>query len=197
MLPLRNSPPMPLITPIHATVTGATSGFGYGISSTFNGSGLSPKGFTTGTDLAAGGAWLGVFGKNEPIAGALTYDLGAPFLVDKLYVWNFHANSASTWGVRDVTIEYSLDGADFSAIGCYVFPKAPSGGVQGAQEINVADGMARYVRIQLHSSYLGGERAGLNEVRFSGTAIPEPVSAIYGVAVLAFCLCARMKTRRA
>jgi PEP-CTERM motif len=125
-------------------------------------------------------------------APAITFDLHDIFFLESMRIWNFaEANSA----VRRAQILASLDLVDFNSLGVQTFATA----VNPAQDVNLNGVLARYVRLEVLENgggtvfpFLLGNPgtsgfAGLGEVQFLGTAVPEPSSLILiglGIAAL-------------
>jgi len=123
---------------------------------------------------------------------AVTFDFGSVYGLDEMWIWNFNCpdNYRVLWwvggtvcGMRDVTIEYSLDGKQWSSFKTesYPFRLARATGRMWMAATNLDDGTnspirfhgvkARYVRITADPvtgiGNWGGPRFGLSEVRFT------------------------------
>jgi hypothetical protein len=179
-----------IIVPITATSTGTSTqngDAGTALVNLVNGSGLSGTpiddqgnagGITHGTDLSQ----LWVTANNgsdffEPAPGTvqIDFDLGGSYDLTDSYIWGYGyfgtSNSASA-----ITVSYSTDGTTFSNAEDITLP---SGTVTEAQSstLNALAG-ATHVRFLLTDNLGSGDRVGLGEVRFGGTAaVPEPSSA--------------------
>jgi len=100
----------------------------------------------------------------------IQYDFDRMYDLHEMWVWNFNQSLESVvgFGLKEVTIEYSVDGIDWSAVGSGTeLPDA--GGVNGAAHdiaIDMGGAVARHVRISARSNWGGWNRYGLSEVRF-------------------------------
>jgi hypothetical protein len=118
-----------------------------------------------------------VAGPEHTVDGSgLTGDLHGTYEFDKLYelremwVWNYNSmfESFLGFGFKDVTVEYSANGADWTLLKEVQFAQAPS---QDSYTHNttVAFGgvAARYVRLTAQNNWGGiARQCGLSEVRF-------------------------------
>jgi hypothetical protein len=112
-------------------------------------------------------------------APAITFDLQEAFFLDAMRIWNFAEGPSA---VRRAEIQVSLDLTDFSSLGVHTFATT----VNPAQDINLNAVLARYVRLDVVENgggtvfpFLTGIPgtsgfAGLGEVQFFGTVVPEP-----------------------
>ena len=155
--------------------------FGSALQNIVNGSGLSS--YTTGATNSAGApstTW--VVGNT---VGTITFDLGGVFDLDGMAIWNFNGNN--NFGVKDLTIDGSVDGGSYALIS-----GAPTGfGISSNSSSETAQlfsftTTARFVRFNITSSH-GSPGVGLSEVMFTGTAVtvPEPGTlALLGIALV-------------
>jgi len=101
---------------------------------------------------------------------SLTYEFDKPYTLDALKVWNYNASAESTigWGVKDVTVEYSVDGIDWVALDITQFARASGTAATGPTDTFGLNGLtAQSVRISILSNW-GNILAqyGLSEVQF-------------------------------
>ena len=105
--------------------------------------------------------------------------------LDVMKVWNSNgaAESAIGWGVRDVQIEYSVDGESWDVLeGATQFSRAPgSPAYNQYDQIDFKGAAAKYVRLDIQSNWGGILMSyGLSEVQFNmipaAARSPEPVS---------------------
>ena len=105
--------------------------------------------------------------------------------LDVMKVWNSNgsAESAIGWGVKDVQIEYSVDGEGWDVLeGATQFSRAPGLPTYNqVDEIAFNGAAAKYVRLNIQSNWGGILMSyGLSEVQFSMIPVrvrtPEPVS---------------------
>ena len=105
--------------------------------------------------------------------------------LDVMKVWNSNgaAESAIGWGVKDVQIEYSVDGESWDVLeGATQFSRAPgSPAYNQYDQIDFKGAAAKYVRLDIQSNWGGILMSyGLSEVQFNmipaAARSPEPVS---------------------
>ena len=139
---------------------------GGGPESTINGSGLSA------TDLHSTETttmWLS--SSSGPQPPRIQYEFDKAYKLHEMWVWNYNGQVILTGlGFRNATIEYSIDGANWTQLGgVHEFAKA-SGKNDYAYNTTVALGgvVAKYVRVTPNSNWSGGmlNQYGLSEVRF-------------------------------
>lgn len=104
-------------------------------------------------DTGGAGMWLTADGPGSD--NWMRLDLGAVYPLGKLLVWNYNQPGATDKGVKNVQIQYSLDGASWTTLGgegaIRTFTKAA--GTDGQKASDIADPVdfggipARYVRI--------------------------------------------------
>ncbi|MHC4594948.1 MAG: LamG-like jellyroll fold domain-containing protein [Planctomycetota bacterium] len=137
----------------------------FGPENTVNGSGLDPNGLhsTDATDM-----WLS---GDEPLGAWIQYEFDKVYKLHQMWVWNSNQQIEAVlgFGFKDVAVEYSTDGAEWTAlVGVPEFTQAP-GAADYAHNTTVDFGgaVAKYVRLTSTSNW-GGILAqyGLSEVRF-------------------------------
>ncbi len=157
-----------------AVVTGVTATtrlppFFGDISHIVDGSGLSS--YDTSASHATGdaqSAWAG-----GAYMDSIVFDLHGTYKLTGMAVWNF--NQSNGFGVKDVTVLGSLDGIKFSPI-----PGAPKAFSQGANyapelaELFSFNTLAAYVRFDTLTTFQNA--AGLSEVMFTASNVPEPAT---------------------
>lgn len=113
--------------------------------------------------------WLSAPG--EPGSAWIQYEFDRPYNLYQMQVWNYNGSTILVnYGLKEVTIEYSTDAANWTQLaGVPEFAQA-SGAEDYAHNTTVDfDGVpAKYVRITANSNWGGGvfDRYGLSEVRF-------------------------------
>lgn len=100
----------------------------------------------------------------------IQYDFDDTYKLHQMWVWNFNQSFEDVvgFGLKDVTIQYSVDGIDWTAVES-VTELPGADGVDGAAhdiEIDMAGAVARYVQITAGSNIGGWNCYGLSEVRF-------------------------------
>lgn len=123
----------------------------------------------------------------------IMYDLGDTYALTESTLWNFNtperinSNNNESWslsplvgklddGMRDITIDLSLNGQVWQEFGRFYIPKATgSSFYQGTVGPDFGGKIARYVLITGISNH-GGTCYGLGEVRFNATAVTTGVN---------------------
>jgi hypothetical protein len=157
------------VEPVSYEVTGVTataSGSGQastGPEKTVDGSGLNANG-EHGTTVEDG--WVSAKGDPQWIQ----YELPDVCKLDKMLVWNSNQTLEELFGfgAKDVTIEYSPDGAAWTELGTFEFAQAPGAPDYTANTtVDFAGVVARFVKLTINSNW-GGifQQYGLSEVRF-------------------------------
>jgi hypothetical protein len=145
---------------------------------TVNGSGLNAN---DQHSTASADMWISAVG---PAPVWIMYAFDQPYVLDKLMVWNSNQSTENSLGVgaKDVTIEYSIDGSSWTALGDFVFNRATAKSTYTANtEISFGDVAANYVRITIKSNW-GNKLSqfSLSEVRFFSIPVlarqPYPAS---------------------
>jgi len=134
---------------------------------TVDGSGL---GDNDAHSVEAPDMWLGV------PAGETTYiqyEFDAVYKLHEMLVWNYNVQFELIlgFGIKDATVEYSTDGADWTALGDVVLAQGTArNGYVANTSIAFGGVAAKYVRLTVNSGYGMMGQYGLSEVRF--LAIP-------------------------
>ncbi len=144
--------------------TNAVSDAGAGIENTVNGSGLDAAGHhsTDATDM-----WLGTAPAGEAIW--IEYELGRVYKLHEMRIWNYNVQFELVlgFGLKDVTIEYSTDGADWAVLGDVELAQGTATADYTANSIiDFEGGAARYVRLTVNSKWGVLPQYGLSEVQF-------------------------------
>ena len=116
------------------------------------------------------------------IAGEwIQYGFDKTYELHNMWIWNYNqitpvGADRTTRGIRECTIEYSVDGSSWNRVGgVQRFAKADgSDNYAHNAEIDFGGVEARYVRISVTSAH-GGKQAGLSEVRFYADDVVGPV----------------------
>jgi len=157
---------------------------GSGPEKTIDGSGLDPN---DGHSTELTQMWLSASGAPEP--AWIQYKFDKAYKLQEMWVWN--ANQAIEtmvgWGVRNVTVEFSTDGAAWQTLGDVELAQA-SGDATYAHNTTVdfQGQMVKYVKLTVHDNW-GGlvKQYGLSEVRFMVTPVfarqPVPAADAAGV----------------
>ncbi|MCF7973123.1 MAG: discoidin domain-containing protein [Phycisphaerae bacterium] len=145
---------------------------------TVNGSGLTGSTHSTESE----DMWLTASGDLSPW---LMFEFDEFQKLDQLLIWNSNNTSESFigWGIKDVTIETSMDGTEWTSLADPVqVSRAPGQPTYDApQAIDLGLALAKYVRINILSNW-GGllKQYGVSEVQFYGLPVyartPDPAS---------------------
>ncbi|MCH7557273.1 MAG: discoidin domain-containing protein [Planctomycetes bacterium] len=164
----------------------STSQEGMGPENTINGLGLDVNDLhsTEAMDM-----WLS---SDEPNGVWIEYELDKVYKLHEMWVWNSNGmlESVLGFGLKDVTIEYSTNGTDYTTLGTtHEFARAP-GTPDYAHNttVDLSGVTAKYVRLTTNSNW-GNilDQYGLSEVRFFSIPVfarePSPDSGTTDVAV--------------
>jgi len=157
-----------------------------GPENTINGSGLDANDLHSmePTDM-----WLS---NDEPNGAWIEYELDKVYKLHQMWVWNHNGMMEPVigFGLKDVTIEYSTNGTEYTILGTtHEFVRAP-GAADYAHNttVDLSGVTAKYVRLTANSNW-GGilTQYGLSEVRFFSIPVfakePSPDSGTTDVAV--------------
>ncbi len=169
------------------TATASSTGReGTGPENTINGSGLDDNDLHS---TEAADMWLS---GDEPNGAWIEYDLGKVHKLHEMWVWNSNQmiEFAFGFGLKDVTIGYSVNGTDYTTLGTTAeFVQAP-GALDYAHNttIDFNDTAAKYVRLTANNNWGGFMlQYGLSEVRLFSIPVfarkPSPDSAATDVDV--------------
>ncbi|UCD49514.1 MAG: hypothetical protein JSW27_18525 [Phycisphaerales bacterium] len=173
------------IETIVATSNG-TSSEDVGPENTVNGSGLNDEDqhSTNSSDM-----WL----VNPPADGSLyiQFEFDRVYKLHEMLVWNYNVmfEAVLGFGLKDVTVEYSVDGADWMALGDVELAQATATPAYTANTTVDFGGVgAKYVRLTVNSGYGVMGQFGLSEVRFLYVPVqarePQPADGATDVDVL-------------
>ncbi|MCF7973877.1 MAG: discoidin domain-containing protein [Phycisphaerae bacterium] len=136
---------------------------------TVNGSGLEGSTHSEDSDTM----WLSAQGDMEPW---LMYEFDQVQKLDHMLIWNSNTKSELFigWGIKEVNIEYSLDGVDWTALPeSSEISKAPGNATYSdPQMVDLGLALAKYVRLNIVSNW-GGllPQYGVSEVQFYGLPV--------------------------
>jgi len=155
----------PLAYPIEGVIatSNATSGPAEGPERTVDGSGLNEldQHSTEATDM-----FLGVPGA-EPVS--LVYEFDRVYKLHEMLLWNYNVmfELLLGFGLKDVTIEYSENGVDWTLLGDVVLNQATAKSDYEANTAVSFDGVpVKFVKITVNSGYGMMGQYGLSEIRF-------------------------------
>jgi hypothetical protein len=158
-----------------------------GPENTINGSGLGGDDLHSSENTAM---WLSNI--IDPNTAWIRYEFDRIYKLYQMSVWNYNSSVEPVvgFGIKEATIEYSADGANWSVLGAtHEFAQGPgAAGYASNTAVDLGGVAARYVRIAANSNW-GGivHQFGLSEVRFLYIPIwarePSPDSGATGVRV--------------
>ena len=111
--------------------------------------------------------WLSLPGGTGP--DQLVYEFDKPYSLHEMWVWNSNIEGESMigFGLKDVTVEYSTDGADWTLLGEEVFNQGAGEDTYTANTtVPFGGAIAQYVRLTINSNWISPTQHGLAEVRF-------------------------------
>jgi hypothetical protein len=150
---------------------------------TANGAGLNENGehSSDGTDM-----WLGAPVGDEPLY--IQYEFDRVYKLHEMQVWNYNVlfEPVLGFGVKDVTVEYSENGTDWTVLGDVELAQATATSDYTANTIvDFAGAGAKVVRLTINSNRGGLPQYGLSEVRFmfipAHAREPQPADGATGV----------------
>ncbi|MDI6451667.1 LamG-like jellyroll fold domain-containing protein, partial [Anaerobaca lacustris] len=156
----------PLAYPI-SNVMATSNGLSEGLATaqrTVDGSGLNAA---DQHSVEAADMWLARAPADEPLW--IQYDLGRLYKLHEMLVWNYNVQFEIIlgFGLKDVTVEYSADGEDWTVLGDVQFAKATARADYVANTVVDFGGVpARFVRLNVNSGHGMMGQFGLSEVRF-------------------------------
>ncbi|MHC4807138.1 MAG: discoidin domain-containing protein, partial [Planctomycetota bacterium] len=168
------------------TATASTAEAGVGPEKTIDGSGLDDNDLHSNEEADM---WLS---SAEPLGAWIEYEFDKVYKLHQMWVWNYNqaVESILGFGFKDVTIEYSTNGTDYTTLGTTVeFARAPgTAGYAHDITIDFGSAVAKYVRLTATSNWGGMlPQYGLSEVRFFYIPVnatePYPDSGATGVDV--------------
>ncbi|RPJ38798.1 MAG: hypothetical protein EHM35_03720, partial [Planctomycetaceae bacterium] len=176
----------PLAYPLTGvTATASSSSKDMGPEKTVDGSGLTGDQHST-LDTAM---WFSAGGATMKLPAWIRYEFPQSCKLDQMRVWNSNSNMESFigYGAKDVTIEYSLDGVEWTKLRDQQFEQAQGNAAYEGQLIPLDSVHAKFVRLTILSNWGGYlQQAGLSEVQFFHIPVrarePKPASAATDVA---------------
>ncbi len=110
----------------------------------------------------------------RPVSHWIMYDLGFEYVLDSTHFWNLNTWGQEDAGVKEVVIDYSLDGVNWVSLDTFIMDQASASykyqGVSGPSFDHTA---ARYVLVTALSNWGDSDCTGLSEIRFG---VSETVS---------------------
>jgi hypothetical protein len=168
----------------NVTATASDSGAGSGPENMVNGSGLDANDLHSTAPTAM---WLTGQSPTPPVWVQFEFD--KIYELYQMWIWNHNSEFEATlgFGLKDVTIQYSIDGTGWTDLKSLELAQAP--GMDNYAHNTTVDfdgAAAQYVRIDVASNW-GGVQYGLSEVRFFYIPVqarsPQPASGSLDVPV--------------
>jgi hypothetical protein len=167
---------------VTATASSATTSKGMTPDKTVDGSGMT--GDEHSTDETA--MWLTA--PLTTLPAWIQYEFDDVYKLSELWVWNSNQSIESFvgFGAKDVTIEYSLDGAEWTKLTDTELARAPGDvGYIANTTVDMTGVLAKFVRLTITSNWGGFmPQVGLSEVRFYHVPVkagqPSPASGSAG-----------------
>jgi len=174
----------PLAYPINnVTATASHADADAGPENTVNGSGLDDQ---DQHSVNAQDMWLASPGEGEPVW--LQYEFDSVYKLHEMLVWNYNVQFEIVlgFGLKDVTIEYSTDGANWSTLGQVQLAQATAAATYTANTtVDLSGVAAKFVRLNVDSGYGLMGQFGLSEVRFLAIPVlaskPQPAAGAEGL----------------
>ncbi len=171
----------------NVSVTASSSSFSKGMTpeKTIDGSGMNAA-----DEHGTGEADMWLSGPATLLPAWIQYEFDQIHTLHEMWVWNSNQTIEFFigFGARDVTVEYSEDGIEWSSLGDVEFARA-TGDVGYAHNTTVdfAGVRAQYVKLTIHSNWGGlAPQCGLSEVRFFSVPMsardPDPTDGALDVA---------------
>ncbi|MCF7972922.1 MAG: discoidin domain-containing protein [Phycisphaerae bacterium] len=171
--------PYSVMIPVDVSKATASSSTGQNTPDmTVNGSGLEGSTHSEDSDTM----WLSASGDLTPW---LMVEFDQVQKLDHMLIWNSNSKSETFigWGIKDVNIETSLDGVDWTSLAqSSQISKAPGASTYSdPQVIDLGLALAKYVRLNILSNWGGFlKQYGVSEVQFYGLPVyarsPVPAS---------------------
>jgi F5/8 type C domain-containing protein len=167
------------------TTTNTVSDPGLGLENTINGSGINAD---DQHSVVSSDMWMALPADADPVW--IQYEFGQAYKLDEMQVWNYNVQFEPVlgFGLKDVTIEYSADGAEWTVLGDVALAQATARADYAANTTVDFGGVAvKAVKITVNSNYGGLPQYGLSEVRFmyvpANARKPIPAAEAVGVSV--------------
>jgi len=132
--------------------------------------------------------WLASPAGDEPLT--ITFEFDRVHRMHEMVVWNYNVafELLLGFGVKDATVEYSTDGAEWATLGDVALAQATAKSDYAAPTTVDLQGVpAQYVRLLVNSAHGTMGKFGLSEVRFLSIPVhptePEPAVGVADISV--------------
>ncbi len=152
----------------NVTATASSSDVGKGPENTINGSGLDESGLLHG-NIGVDTMWLSSMAGPQPTW--IEFEFDKVYKLHQMWVWNSNDSlePAVGFGLKDVTIEYSANGTNYTTLGTtHEFARAPgTDDYAHNTTVDITGVTAKHIRLTANSNWGGFlPQFGLSEVRF-------------------------------
>ena len=107
----------------------------------------------------------------RPAGHFIMYDFGKIFSLGQMHLWNSNDPAHLDWGMKDVAIDYSVDGNTWQSAGEFTIPQASGlSTYEGEAGPDLQSIEARYLLITAINNY-GGPCFGLSEMHVEGEEV--------------------------
>ncbi len=148
----------------NVTATASSSNPGTGPERSIDGSGLNDA---DQHSMELMDTWLSARDMPHPVW--IQYEFDRAYKLDELWVWNSNQMLEATFGfgVKDVTVECSEDGENWTTFGDLEFAQAPGAETYTPEAIDLGGVVAKFVKLTVKSNWGDVfDQYGLGEVRF-------------------------------
>lgn len=169
-----------------------------------DGSGLT-GGFHTNanyTDTSPGpGAGQGIYWlASSPTGQSIAFTFNTAQNFDSMHLWNYSEWTDLGRGIQNTDVKFYFGGTLVNTINNVSIAQAPTGAYTGASPTYAGNDysfgstiLADKIEFANMSNW-GGDLIGLSEVRFNIAPVPEPATAVFGVALLGLGLVRRRRS---
>lgn len=97
----------------------------------------------------------------------ISYDFGEPYELNQLKIWNINDPDLVSIGIKNLIIDYSLDGINWTSYGTTTLPIGPGISTYEGDDILNFNGLkVRYLLLSVADNY-GGDCSGFSEMRIT------------------------------
>lgn len=100
----------------------------------------------------------------------IMYNWGSQYSLHESKMWNFNVPDSTSRGMRDIAVDYSNDGVNWTELGEFTLPEAPgSAFYQGDTGPDFDGVVARYVLISVLNTHGDNNCVGMSELKINAT----------------------------